>query len=63
MVSTSLVVAVVDVVDVEDFVVVDRVASDFPADAVAPLLVRLLERRPAPSLRSEAVLERVLLVA
>ena len=63
MVSTSLAVAVVDVVDVEDFVVAGRVASEFPADAVAPLLVRLLERRPAPSLRSEAVLERVLLVA
>lgn len=61
--STSSVVAAVDVADVEDFAVVVRVASDFPADAVAPLLVRLLERRPAPSLHSEAVLGRVLLVA
>lgn len=56
-------VAAADAADAEDFAVADRVASDFPADAVAPLLARLLERRPAPSLHSEAVLERVSLVA
>lgn len=55
--------AAADAADAEDFAVADRVASDSPADAVAPLLARLLERRPAPSLHSEAVLERVSLVA
>lgn len=55
--------AAADAVDAEDFVVADRVASDFPVDAVAPLLARLLERRPAPLLHSEAVLGRVSLVA
>lgn len=55
-------VAVADAVDAEDFAVADQAASD-PADAVAPLLVRLLVRRPAPSLRFEAVLEQVSLAA
>lgn len=55
--------AAADAVDAEDFAVAGRVASDSPADAVVPQLARLLERRPAPSLRSEAVLGRVSLAA
>lgn len=60
---TSSVVAVADVAGAEDFAVAGPAASDFLVDAVAPLLARLLERRPAPLLRFEAVLGRVLLVA
>lgn len=60
---TSSVVAVADAAEAEGFAVADRAASDSPADAAAPLLARPLERRPAPSLRSEAVLGRVSLEA
>lgn len=52
-----------DAADAEDFAAAGRAASDSPADAVAPLLARLLERRPAPSLHSEVVLGRVSLAA
>lgn len=56
--------AAADAADAEDFAVAGRAASDSPVlDAVAPLLARLLEQRPVLSLRSEAVLGRVLLVA
>lgn len=55
--------AVADAADAEDSAVAGRVASGFPADAVAPLLAQLLERRPVLSPRSEAVLGRVSLAA
>lgn len=53
-----------DVADVaEDFAEVGRAASDSPVDVAPLLLVQLLERRPAPSLRFVVVLARVLSAA
>jgi len=53
--STSSAAVAVDAEDVEGSAAADQAASDFPADAAAPLLAPPLARQPAPSPRSAAV--------